>query len=184
MLTMIDPATGWFEVKQIESRRADYVINYLEFAWLTRYPSPTEIIFDRGSEFKAEEERHIHNDYGIKKKLITTRNPQANAMVERIHQVVGQLIDMQEIKGKKDPPKPFGWRGILSAMHQAVCSTVHTTTRAMPTQLVFGRDAILNVSFEADWQCIKQRKQTLIQQNNRRENKDRIPHQCQSETAS
>ena len=177
MLTMIDPATGWFEVEQIESKRADFIVNYLEFAWLTRYPWPTEIVFDRGSEFKAEVERHIHHDYGIKKKLITTRNPQANAMVERIHQVVGQLIDMQEIKGKKDLPKPFGWRGILSAIRQAVRSTVHTTTRATPTQLVFGCDAILNVSFEADWQYIKERKQTLIQQNNRRENKNRIPHQ-------
>ena len=42
--------------------------------------------------------------------------------------------------------------------------------------MVFGRDALLNVSFEADWQCIKERKQKLILQNNRRENAKRIPH--------
>ena len=53
---------------------------------------------------------------------------------------------------------------------------VHTTTRATPTQLVFSRDALLNVSFEANWQYIRDRKQRLTTQNNQRENSRRIPH--------
>ena len=55
-------------------------------------------------------------------------------------------------------------------------STVHTTTRATPSQLVFNRDAILNTLFEADWQCIKEREQKLVLQNNQRENAKRIAH--------
>ena len=43
-------------------------------------------------------------------------------------------------------------------------------------QLVFSRDAILNTRFEADWQYIKDRKQHVINQNNKRENAKRIPH--------
>ena len=43
-------------------------------------------------------------------------------------------------------------------------------------QLVYGRDAVLNTLFEADWQAIKQRKQALINKNNARENKKRTPH--------
>ena len=39
---------------------------------------------------------------------------------------------------------------------------MHTTNRATPTQLVFDRDAMLNISFEADWQCIKERKQHRV----------------------
>ena len=176
MLTMIDPATGWFEVEEIPNKRADYVANYLEFAWLTRYPWPTEIIFDRGGEFKAEVTAALKDDYGINLKVITTRNPQANAMVERIHQVVHQMIRTTGITSKDQLDVDFGWRGILAAVRQAVRSIVHTTTRATPTQLVFGRDAILNVSFEANWQYIKERKQKLIVQNNRRENAKRIPY--------
>jgi NADH:ubiquinone oxidoreductase subunit len=53
---------------------------------------------------------------------------------------------------------------------------VHTTTLATPTQLVFGRDALLNVSFQADWDYIKERKQHCILQNNKKENAKRIPH--------
>ena len=63
-----------------------------------------------------------------------------------------------------------------SSVRRAVNSTVHTTLRATPTQLVFGRDALLNISFQADWEYIKERKQKLIQQNNNRENATRKPH--------
>ena len=48
----------------------------------------------------------------------------------------------------------------------------------MPTQLVFGCDALLNASFVADWEFIKERKQKLILQNNKRENATQIPHEC------
>ena len=177
-LTMIDPATGWFEIVEIPNRRADYVSNFLEWTWLTRYPWPTQVVFDRGSEFQAELSAMLKNEYGITKKVITTRNPQANSMVERIHQVIHQLIRTLNIKGKTDLDKlDFGWAGVMSATREAVRSTVHTTQRATPTQLVFGHDAILNVAFEADWQYIKEHKLHHIVQNNKKENATRIPHQ-------
>ena len=50
---------------------------------------------------------------------------------------------------------------------------MHTTLQATPAQLVFGRDAIMNIKFEADWNLIKQRKQALIDKNNERENRTR-----------
>ena len=143
--------------------------------WLTRHPWPTEIVMDRGKEFAAEVRETLKDECGINREVITTRNPQANAMVERVHQVTHQMIRTHEIKGKSSSPEA-GWDGILAAVRRAVTSTVHTTTRATPTQLVFGRDAILNVRFQADWQCTKERKQRLIQQNNQRENAKRPPH--------
>lgn len=87
------------------------------------------------------------------------------------------MIQTCEIKGKSDLDPDFGWTGILSAMQLAIRSTVHTTTRAMPSQLVFSHDAMLNVSFEANWQYIKDCKQRLTIQNNKLENSRRIPHQ-------
>ena len=59
----------------------------------------------------------------------------------------------------------------------ALRATYHTTLQASPAQLVFGRDAILNTKFVADWHLIRKRKQRLINENNRRENSKRIPHQ-------
>ena len=177
-LTMIDPATGWFEIAEIPNKRADYIANILEMTWLTRYPWPTEIVMDRGKEFAGEVKRELQAGYPFQRKVITTRNPQANSMVERAHQTLHNMTRALEIKGKEDLDDHFGWLGVLSALRQAMRATVHTTTRATPTQLVFGRDALLNVSFEADWQYVKERKQALILQNNKCENATRRVHEC------
>ena len=170
---MIDPATGWFEIVEVPTKRADYIANILEFTWLTRYPWPTEIRMDRGNEFAGEVEEALQNIYGFARKIITTRNPQSNGIVERIHQVIGDMIRTRDIRGRDDLDKDYPWMGVLSAIRDAVRCIVHTTTRATPTQLVFGRDALLNISFEADWQYIKARKQHRIVQNNKAENKSR-----------
>ena len=50
------------------------------------------------------------------------------------------------------------FKGILSAVMFGVRSTMHAMLQATPTQLVFGRDAILKIKFEADWNLLKQNK--------------------------
>ena len=44
-------------------------------------------------------------------------------------------------------------------------------------QLVFGREAILNIKHFSDWEHIRQRKQLRINHNNKRENMRRNNHQ-------
>ena len=52
-VTMIDPATGWIEIRTVPSTRADYVSYIVVLAWLTRYPLPSKVIVDHGNEFLA-----------------------------------------------------------------------------------------------------------------------------------
>jgi transposase InsO family protein len=174
-VTMIDPATGWVEIRALPGARADYVSNQVELAWLTRYPLPNKIIVDRGNEFLAEFRTLIDEDYGIELKHITTRNPQANAILERVHQTIGNIIRTMNIQQMVlDDENP--WDGILASTMFALRATVHTTTQFTPTQLVFGRDAILNTRHEANWHLIKERKQKLINRGNERENRKRKEH--------
>ena len=173
-MTFIDPATGWFEIVEVKNKRADFIANLFEQTWLNKYPWPTEVVMDRGKEFMAEVKEMLH-EYGITRKPITTRNPQANAMVERAHQTIHNMIRSQAITGM-DSLSDGEWTGVLTALGFAMRSTVHTTNRATASQLVFGRDAMLNVNFEANWQYIKERKQHLIRQNNKRENASRKEH--------
>ena len=175
-VTMIDPATGWVEIRAVQSARADLVANQVELAWLTRYPLPEKVILDRGNEFLAEFKELMVKDYGITVKPITARNPQANAILERVHQTIGNIIRtfrVQEMVLDDDNP----WDGILSATMFALRATVHTTSQYTPAQLVFGRDSVLNVRHEANWKLIKERKQKLINRGNERENKNRVLHE-------
>ena len=121
---------------------------------------------DQGTEFMKEFAKTIKDDYGIKLRPITKRNPQANSMVERCHQTFGNIIcTFTDDYGELDEDNP--WSGIISAAAFACHATVHTTTNASPTQLVFGRDAILNTKFETNWEVIRERKQRRIDYNNK-----------------
>ena len=105
-MTMVDPATGWFEIIEVPyyhmNEVKDNVDNYIDKssarisrlfdkAWLSRYPRPTEIIFDNGSEFKMHFQTLL-KDFDIKPIPTTVENPQGNSPVERIHQVVQDMI--------------------------------------------------------------------------------------------
>ena len=143
------------------------IADITEKTWFTRYPLPQQIVFDRGTEFMAEFSIMCQNDYGLKKKPITTRNPQSNAIIEGIHQTIGNIISIFDVSNIviNDP-----WSGILSATMFAIRATYRTTLQAYPMQLVFGRDAILNIKNVSDWEQVRQNKQLRINHNNKRKN--------------
>jgi hypothetical protein len=93
--------------------------------------------------------------------------------------MLGNLIRSFQLQDKPyyDPDDP--WGGILVAIAFALRSTYHTTLQAMPGQLVFGRDIVLNIQHLTDWTAIKAHKQQIIRKNNRIENSKRIPHHYQ-----
>eukprot|EP00957_Ditylum_brightwellii_P129339 9866439-Ditylum_brightwellii.AAC.1 len=97
----------------------------------------------------AEFTEMIPSDDGMKKKPTTARNPQANSIIERTHQTIGNMVRSFEVHGtnihEKDP-----WTGILSAVRFVTRATVHTTMQTTPMKLVFSRDTILNVKHEAN----------------------------------
>eukprot|EP00957_Ditylum_brightwellii_P081888 6228676-Ditylum_brightwellii.AAC.1 len=55
----------------------------------------------------------IRDEYGIKRKPITIRNPKANCIVERAHQTIGNLLcTFEPGSAELDPNDP--WSRILS----------------------------------------------------------------------
>ena len=124
---MIDPATGWFEMAQIPNKTAAEIT---EKNWFTRYPLPQRIVFDCCTKFMAEFAKMCNNDYGLKRKPVTTRNTKSNTIIKRIHQTIGNTIrtfDVSKIVNN-DP-----WSGILAAKMFAFRATYYTTIQAYPT---------------------------------------------------
>jgi hypothetical protein len=72
---------------------------------------------------------------------------------------------------EKDPWGPF-----LSSAAYAIRSTFHTTLKATPGKLVFGRDMVLPITFMAEGGSIEEQLQKEMAHNNRRENASRITH--------
>ena len=126
-VTMIDAATGWIEICTVPSARADLVSNIVELPWLTRrYPLPSKVIVDCGNEFIAEFKTMIQANYGFTVKPITSRNLQANSILERIDQTIDNVIRTFKVQDMVlDDENP--WDGILASTMFVLCVTVHTT---------------------------------------------------------
>ena len=54
-----------------KTKRADVIANVIEQTWFNRYPWPTQVVLDRGTEFMAEFTEMIRRDYGVTKRPIT-----------------------------------------------------------------------------------------------------------------
>jgi hypothetical protein len=92
-----------------------------------------------------------------------------------VHLTLTDSLRTAEIDGRemdeKDPSGPF-----LASDSYAIRSTFHTTLKATPGQLVFGRDMVLPIKFMAHWGVIEQQRQKEMGRNNRRDNASRIRH--------
>ena len=191
-LTMIDPATSWFELvelpvhtvlvnkkgKLVEEEQFDKssarIAKLVNKSWLSRYPRSKYVIYDNGSEFKLHFES-LCDDYGIKRKPTTIKNPQANAILERIHGVLGNMIRTANLD-KSETVDPDMVDDVLTDAAWAVRSTHHTVLGTAPGSAIFGRDMLFNIPYIADWTKIGQRRQTLVNMDADRHNKKRIDY--------
>ncbi len=119
-VTMIDPATSWFEIMELlvsqlnesdipmgtqghkgslthKQKKEPYfdktsaVGSLINRTWFCHYPHSQYIVYDNGSEFKLHF-KTLCNSYGLKRKPTSVKNPQANAILERVHQTVMGML--------------------------------------------------------------------------------------------
>ncbi len=118
----------------------------------------------------------LQEDSATSTSASTEHNPQSNAIVECTHQTVSDMLCTFRAHDDDGIDQDDPWSGIPAAAAFTARATVHTTSRAMPVQLVFGRNAVLNVCHLANWQCICEQKQDSVDQSNVRENAKCLPH--------
>jgi transposase InsO family protein len=180
LLTIIDPATRWFEAVELlaDTVDAEWVALQLDRVWFSRYPRPLRCIFDNGSEFIGDEFQELLTSYGVKPVPSTIKNPQTNAILERVHQVLGNMLRMFELQNHSEDEleTPGFLTGIVANVCYAIRATHHTMLNASPAQVVFGRDMLFPVQYIANWAGIGQRKWQQMEKDNQRENQKRINH--------
>ena len=131
------------------------------------------MICDLGGEFDNQELLAETTRWFVKPTPITVKNPRANAIVERMHGVLGDMLRCQ-LASKH--PKENVIEELTSAAAYGIRATVHGTTKFTPAQLVFNRDLILRTNMEANVELVRQRRANAIAANNQRENRRRIAY--------
>jgi hypothetical protein len=75
--------------------------------------------------------------YGIQQKPTSVKNPQANAILEHIHGVLGNMLRTSKLD-MAESVKTSDIEVFLSDAAWAVCSTYHTVLKASPGAAIFG----------------------------------------------
>jgi transposase InsO family protein len=97
--TSIYSATSWPKIVEITDKRTQTVMDAFHNNWLCCYPRPIQVNFDYGSEFKSVF-KEMCDSLGIKCSPTTSYNPQGNSVVERIHQVMGNMLRAFELEDR------------------------------------------------------------------------------------
>jgi len=170
-LTIIDVCTTLAECIRIEEKTAQHQAVLFVNHWLSRYPRPLRVIHDQGTEFVGLDFQSMLVAHGIQAVPTSVRNPQANAVCERLHKTAQDLLNIS----LRSPPVTAADAielidSCLAAAQRSLRTMVHQTLNVSPGALVFGRDMLLPIPVLDDYNLIRERCQAIIDEHNRREN--------------
>jgi hypothetical protein len=183
-LTCIDPVTNIVELTRIDRKTSQHIAKKFENCWLSRYPMPKKCVHDNGGEFIGWEFQELLEKCGIKDSPTTSHNPQGNAVCERMHQTVGNvlrtLLHGEAVRG--DNVNEIIDNALATVTHTLRCAISRSLNFNSPGELAFHRHMFLNLPLEADLQALQQNRQLLVNKNlinanNRRLDYDYRPDQ-------
>jgi hypothetical protein len=132
------------------------------------------MIYDNGSEFKLHF-RDQSKTYGIKCKPTSIKNPQVNAILERIRAVFTNMLRTAELN-MAELVNASDINIFLADAAWAIRSTHHTVLKASSGAAIFGQNMLFDILFTADWKIIGEHRHRLTGLNNAREDKGMIDY--------
>jgi transposase InsO family protein len=91
-LTAIDTVTNLVELIRVDDKYSETIARKYAQCWFSCYPWPQRCVHDPGTEFTGPEFQTLLENCHIKDVCTSAKNPQANAVCERMHQTVGNVL--------------------------------------------------------------------------------------------
>lgn len=115
---------------------------------------------------------------GVQSSPTTVKNPQVNAIIERLHQSIGSML---AISCHENPPTNHEdmfhlVKSKCSAAQYAVRGTSHRHLHFSPGELSFGRNMLIPLSPQINWKDLISKRQSIIDKLNDKENVNRRHH--------
>ncbi len=138
-LTCIDTASKLVKLIHVDNKTSKHICDKFTKIWLCLYPCPVRCLHDKGDEFIRQNFQWLLEIFRIKDVCSTRKNPQSNAICERMHQTV--TIVLRTLVHTNPPQNMIQARDIIddalaTAMH-ANQTIVATTLGSTPGALAF-----------------------------------------------
>ncbi len=91
-LTCIDMASTLLGLICIDNKTAKHIHDKLMQSWLFQFPHPVQCLHEKGGEFIGQNCQWLLEILSIKVVCSTSKNPQSNAICERMHQTVTNVL--------------------------------------------------------------------------------------------
>ena len=114
-------------------------------------------------------------DFNIKPFLATIKNSQENTLVERVHQVILNIISTKDLDNKVFNHID-SWCKTLSYISWVIRTSYKHTILATPVQAVFGRDVLFDLASAVDFRVVTDVKQQQVDIDNFRVNDRQVTH--------
>jgi hypothetical protein len=104
-LTMIDPATGWFEIFKATNKSATSIQDLSHNNWLAHYLWPQFIVFDNGANSKVSSSKCVCKTIMVlapNQLQITTNTTQASAIIEQLHRVFNDMLRLFDLENNHE----------------------------------------------------------------------------------
>ena len=171
LLTIIDIQSRWCELISLTDHQGLTVCAELDNEWFCRYPRPNIVLSDQGPELIGMEFNELLQSYGVRHHYSTKYMPTANAIVERMHGTINQIL---RCIGMDD------WHTKIPAIAFSLRASVHSALNMSPSDIVFGLDMVLpqlnaNDGSWKDYSAFI--KNNTVDNYLEKMNKSRIPHE-------
>lgn len=175
-LTCIDPVTNLVELVRLTAKTSQHVAQQFENLWLSRYPKPNNCISDIGGEFIGAPFRALLAKHGIHPSTATSKNATANAVCERMHLVVGNILRTRfnnNAAPSFDTAASVVDNALAACCHAMRCAASKALSNHTPGEVVFRRDMLLDIPVLVDLLLLRDNRQLVIDDNLRRQNSKR-----------
>ena len=130
LFTIVDRYTRWAKAIPMAGCSTETCIKGFLRYWITRFGVPGDVTSDRGPQFTSELWTELNRLLGISASNTTTYHPQANGLVERMHQ---QL--KASLKARLTGPK---WMDELPMVLLGIRTAWREDAECFPADLVYG----------------------------------------------
>ncbi len=91
-LTWIDMALNLVKLIRVNNKTAEHIRDKFTQSWLCQYPCPVQRLHDKGGEFIRQNFQWLLEIFSINDVCSNSKNPQSNAICERMHQTVTNVL--------------------------------------------------------------------------------------------